>query len=330
MIGLTAFLRPWPDGTTPATATRTPRTATAPTLPATATSTATAATPTPAAPTPTTNSPLDWQPSFPIRAAFYYPWFPEGWNQQGMRPFTHYHPSLGRYDVRSPSVLAAHIHAMRYAGLQAGIASWWGPKSLTDRNLAPLLKGVAGQHFRWSVYHEAEGERDPTVSQLTADLTYLRDRYGKDPHFLRIGGRFVVFVYAQPHDGCAMADRWRRANTVGAYVVLKLFHGYKTCPSQPDGWHQYGPLTAVSDHAPFSYSVSPGFWKANEPTPGLKRNLDNWRQGLRDMVASKARFQLITTFNEWGEGTSVESATEWASPSGMGAYIDALHDIVGG
>jgi hypothetical protein len=34
----------------------------------------------------------------------------------------------------------------------------------------------------------------------------------------------------------------------------------------------------------------------------------------------------VTTFNEWGEGTAVESATEWASPSGYGAYLDALHN----
>jgi hypothetical protein len=44
------------------------------------------------------------------------------------------------------------------------------------------------------------------------------------------------------------------------------------------------------------------------------------------MVASHEPLQLVTTFNEWGEGTAVESATEWASPSGYGAYLDALHN----
>jgi hypothetical protein len=41
----------------------------------------------------------DSQPSFPIRAAFYYPWFPEAWNQQGFNRFTDYTPSLGFYDA---------------------------------------------------------------------------------------------------------------------------------------------------------------------------------------------------------------------------------------
>jgi hypothetical protein len=45
------------------------------------------------------------------------------------------------------------------------------------------------------------------------------------------------------------------------------------------------------------------------------------------MAASGDNWQLITSFNEWGEGTAVESATQWATPSGEGAYLDALHAI---
>ena len=43
------------------------------------------------------------------------------------------------------------------------------------------------------------------------------------------------------------------------------------------------------------------------------------------MVASLEKWQLVTTFNEWGEGTSVESAQEWGSTSGYGQYLDVLH-----
>ena len=31
------------------------------------------------------------------------------------------------------------------------------------------------------------------------------------------------------------------------------------------------------------------------------------------MIGSNAPWQLITTFSEWGEGTSVEDATDWDS-----------------
>ncbi|MFF4751677.1 hypothetical protein ACWD5R_04430 [Streptomyces sp. NPDC002514] len=38
-------------------------------------------------------------------------------------------------------------------------------------------------------------------------------------------------------------------------------------------------------------------------------------------------FQLLVTYSEWGEGTAAESATDWPSASGHGAYMDVLHDV---
>jgi hypothetical protein len=43
------------------------------------------------------------------------------------------------------------------------------------------------------------------------------------------------------------------------------------------------------------------------------------------MIRSRARWQLVTTFNEWGEGTAVEAGAEWPTSTGRGAYLDALH-----
>jgi hypothetical protein len=266
----------------------------------------------------------DTQPSFPIRAAFYYPWFPEAWNQQGFNPFTIYNPSLGFYDA-SQTVTKQHIAAMQYGGIQAGIASWWGQGSRTDAHIPGLLQAAAGTDFRWSIYYENESQGDPSVSQLTNDLTYLRDKYGNDPSFLRINGKFVIFVYADGADACGMADRWKQANTVGAYVVLKVFSGYRTCASQLDSWHQYSPAVATDSQRGYSYAIAPGFWKKGDAVR-LARDLNRWNQNVRDMVASGAPWQLVTTFNEWGEGTSVESAQEWATGSGYGAYLDALHN----
>lgn len=267
----------------------------------------------------------DIQPTFPIRAAFYYPWFPEGWNQQGFNPYTNYTPSTGFYDGDLPSVINQQITAMQYGGIQAGIASWWGQGTKTDSRIAALLQAAAGTTFRWSVYYEQESMGDPSVAQLTNDLTYLRDHYGSDPSFLRINGRFVVFVYSDAADACGMADRWKQANTVDAYLVLKVFSGYTSCASQPSGWHQYSPAVAADYQRGYSYAIAPGFWQKGFPVR-LARDLNRWNQNIRDMIASGAPFQLITTFNEWGEGTSVESAVEWASASGYGAYLDALHN----
>jgi hypothetical protein len=315
--GSSATASPIPSSSGSATPTPTP----APTSTANPTPTPPTPTPTPAPPPPTSS-----QPSLPVRAAFYYPWFPEAWNQQGMDPFTKYHPSLGFYDSGAGATIQQHISAMQYGGIQVGISSWWGVGTRSDGRVPALLANTAGSSFRWTLYYEQESQGDPSADQIASDLRYIRDHYASDPGFFRIGGRFVVFVYTDGGDACAMASRWSQANAgINAYVVLKVFSGFKTCPSQPAGWHQYAPAKATDAQAGFSYAISPGFDKANEATPRLARDLGRWAQNVRDMIASSAPFQLVTTFNEWGEGTSVESATEWASASGYGAYLDLLH-----
>ena len=132
----------------------------------------------------------------------------------------------------------------------------------------------------------------------------------------------MIFVYNTDDTDCKVAKRWRAAAT-GWYVVLKVFSGYRSCDDQPSSWHQYGPAEAADQQAGFSYSISPGFWRADEPSPRLPRNLKRWRQNIREMVAAGDPWQLITTFNEWGEGTAVEEARVWESGR-YGAYLDAL------
>jgi hypothetical protein len=76
-----------------------------------------------------------------------------------------------------------------------------------------------------------------------------------------------------------------------------------------------------------SVTISPGFAHAGPSAdrPQLARDVRRWQESVRDMVASRAPWQLVTTFNEWGEGTAIESATAWRSSSGQGVYLDALH-----
>lgn len=259
-----------------------------------------------------------------VRAAFYYPWFPGGWKQHGIDPYTNFHPSAGYYDGNQVGVVQRQIAAMQYGHISAGIASWWGPGSDTDKHMPTLLQAASGTSFQWTTYYENESRGDPSVSTIRADLTYLRDHYWSSPNWLHLDGKPVVFVYADGNDGCAMAQRWKDANTFGAYVVLKVFPGYQSCAAQPQGWHQYGPASALQKHLPYSVAVSPGFWKVGEQ-PRLARDVNRFRSDVAAMAASSAKFQLVTTFNEWGEGTAVESASEWATPSGYGAYLDALH-----
>ncbi len=285
--------------------------------------------------------PPDYQPSFPIRANFYYQWFPEGWTQNSIFPYTKYRPSLGFYDSGDAATIQSHVRSMVYGKFQATIASWWGQNQKSEQIRVPALLSNAAAvdpSFRVTLYYEREGTANPTEAEIRSDLEYIRTRYGTNPSFLRVNGRPVLFVYNANDTTCSVVDRWKAANdTTNFYLVMKVFSGWATCPSQPDGWHQYGPATAYHQHIPpnpavsGSVNISPGFWHVEDADPPggdrpyLARDIIRWRQNIRDMIASGAQWHLVTSFNEWGEGTSVESADQWASPSGQGVYLDALH-----
>lgn len=265
------------------------------------------------------------QPAFPIRAAFYYNWFPETWHA-GTQP-DHQTPSLGRYDSGDSTVLAAQISQARYAGLDAFISGWWGIGHRTDVRLPKLLAAAQAQGFHVTIYHEPEGIRNPTVAELQQHLAHLKRLADQYPAaWLRVGGRPVIFVYNTGDTDCSTANRWVQASA-GWYINLKVFPGFRNCVSQPASWHQYGPRSPEHSFPPDSFTVSPGYFHWKEATPRLARNVTRWEQNLRQQVASRTRWQLVTSWNEHGEGHPIEPAAQWSSPSGMGHYLDVMRRV---
>ncbi len=273
-------------------------------------------------------------PSASIRATFYYPWFPETWGSTS-NPFTNYHPVLGYYSSDDASVISRHINEMTYAGFDAAIASWWGQGQHSESTRIPALLNNAnnnsnGKNLKWALYYEKESTGDPAVSEITSDLGYIKNHYASNANYLKINSKPVIFVFTDGGDDCSMAQRWHDANAnEGFYVVLKVFNNYTTCQYQPDGWHQYGPASATDSQGKYSYTVSPGYYKKGDVSARLPRlDATTWAANIDKMTTSGAQFQLVTTFNEWGEGTAVEPAdgsNGWASASGYGTYIDILH-----
>ena len=265
------------------------------------------------------------QLSFPVRGAFFYPWFPENWTQAG----TVYHPTLGFYDSGDREIAARELDALRYGKFALGIYSWWGRGSGTNARL-PMHLDVARQTpFRWAIYYEPEGYASPSAVEIRSDLHALASTFAK-PAYAQVRGRPVVFVFEQSTDVCETAARWAQANDVGAYLVLDAAvnpAAASQCPVQPDSWHLYSFSPAGSVVLPgYGVSIAPGFVKTDGRVL-LARDVDRWRRNVQEMVASGAPWQLVISFSEWGEGTAVEPALEWSTPSGYGSYLDVLHEI---
>ncbi|HVD02726.1 MAG TPA: hypothetical protein VNF75_01095 [Candidatus Dormibacteraeota bacterium] len=255
-------------------------------------------------------------PSLPIRAAFFYPWYPESWY-----PESHFTPTLGApYNSSSPSVIQYQIAAMEYAHIEVAIASWWGQGTATDRRIPLLLSASPGTRLRWSLYYE------PAPGNQASDLNYIYAEYASNPSYEHVDGKPVLFVYSRSVASCADAANWVNLNAARFYLDLQVFAGYQSCAVQPDQWHQYAPAEREDAQAGHSFSISPGYWLYSSATAGLARDSGAFAQAVRDMVASGQPWQLVTTWNEWGEGTAVEDAVQWGSADPYGLYVDILHN----
>jgi hypothetical protein len=265
------------------------------------------------------------------RGAFVYERYPEGWTQGGIFPYSHHTPTIGFYDSSDPTVIRSHLARLDYARFDVAIASWRGPGTPSDDRIPALLyeTRATASNVKWAVHYQEEGYANPTPAEIAADLDYV-SAYASDPAYMRIDGRPVLFVFGNA-ESCEMADRWA-GERARFHVVLKVFGGWETCTSQPDSWHQYGITSRTSVHLPHSYLISPGYWKATDATPRLPRATDDeWAETVKTMVASNATWQLVSSLNEWGKGTSIEPATEWVDPSCTdvwnachGRYLDIL------
>ena len=251
----------------------------------------------------------------PITAAFYYAWYPETFE-----PTPHAMPSLGRYRSTDLALIRTHLGVLRRARVDAAIVSWWGVTDRSDarfRRLEQVTEQLRSPE-RLAIYYEPEGQGDPSVARLAADITHVL-ALARSSVYLRVAGRPVIFAFSEKGDGCGMVKRWNQANRGRAHIVLKVFPGYRSCADQPTSWHEYAPAHAQV-WCPASRSRSAR--ASSTPVSRSHGSRAAWRgsaASVRAMYAAHVRWRLVTTFNEWGEGTAVEASTSWGT-----AYLDAL------
>jgi len=280
---------------------------------------------------------------FPLRGIFYYAWYPNNWAPNGYH--VSYQPTNGYYDNNDRTLINNHIDELEYANVDVVIASWWGLDNDNRRPRDWAIKKCMEEtdrrtengeiDLKWAIYYELEAFYNEPMDTIKSDLNYLMERYVNNHDcYAHIDGKPVVFVYTSGSEDNTeeFMKKWADAVDDKWYYVLKVFGGYRDMNNQPSSWHQYGPSTRIHKHKDSSgnlvcLNISPGF-KHADPNKGtfLERASEElWTDLAKEMVGSEVDWQLITSYNEWGEGTSVESALDWQTESGYGMYLDVLN-----
>jgi hypothetical protein len=256
-------------------------------------------------------------------------------------------PAYGAYDSHDPAVVERQVEAARAVGITGFIASWWGPGSFEDRGM-PLLLEAAGKHkLAVSAYYEkiAGDDAASRIKSAVDDIDYLLTRYGSDEAWLRAGGTPVLFVYGRALHELSPAD-WReviaqiRHDNPGGVVLIpdslgarfvSIFDGASTYNITGQTQHKSSAEIRAWAHAAYpervaaagpgkisTVTIIPGYDDRNTGRPAPRPVTDRWGgetyQVLwQEAIAAAPDYVLITSWNEWHEGSELEASVQYGS-----------------
>lgn len=257
---------------------------------------------------------------------------------------THY-PAIGPYDSHDPDLIDRHIDQAQGCGIDGFIATWWGRGDYTDEAFRVLLNRARRKNFEVTVYWErAPGAGHEQIRNAVGDLVYLLRTYGRQPAFLKVNGAPVIFVYGRVLHQVPQSA-WpeiitRTRERVGLDFLL-IADGYRSDWARMfDGVHTYNicgwvagkSIDQIRDEARRRFTaavalargqgaiscitVIPGYDDTKIRTPGInaeRHDGETYRALWEEAIAAGPDWVLITSWNEWHEGSEIEPSLEYGA-----------------
>ncbi|UCC65217.1 MAG: glycoside hydrolase family 99-like domain-containing protein [Anaerolineae bacterium] len=288
------------------------------------------------------------QPGERLVLAFYYTWYDENTWQPGLVPDM----PLTPYVSREPSTIERHVVQAQAAGIDGFVVSWWGPQeenNQTEINLRVLLDVAQECGFLVTVDFELTSPFYASQADVVAALRYLMDTHARHPAFLRYGGQPLIFFWRQQRYDVAtwrairqevdpsQGTLWMAEGVDLAYQdVFDGHHLYNTTwnpPTDPaytaakfrrlvdaynaaHGTHKLWVATAMPGYDDTHIAGRPGTYSYPRQDGAY------YRQTWEAAVASRPEMIVITSFNEWREGTMIEPSVTYGQ-----RYLDLTAEL---
>mgnify|MGYP005854591753 CR=1 FL=1 len=277
------------------------------------------------------------QPERPIMA-FYYPWYEQSdWTYDRMSDLP-----VPRYSGGDDATLRRHIQQAEAAGIDALICAWYGPNETRLNTRCRRLQELAREmgDLKIAVMPEQAVWDDlKTVDGLVNALAVLEQDFMRQPNYLRFRDKPVVFWFNPPSLGNVQVwqqvrDRadpnreqfWFGGTDQAAYLAvydtLYFFDiTWETAPGR--GMASYADLLAGTGRA-FVATVMPGYDDLRVRN-GHQRSRENgayYQRTWVDAVAYNADAVVITSFNEFFEGSHIEPSEQYGD-----LYLQLTQDL---
>jgi hypothetical protein len=287
--------------------------------------------------------------------AFYYAWYGLDQWAPGKVSDT---PAVP-YASKDRDTIVRHVDQARGAGIDAFAMAWYGPavqNNQTENNFRTLLEVAAERGFRCTVDFETRSPFYHSQADIVEALRYLINNHAAHAAFLRYEGKPVFFFWAVGQvftgQGQAAVDAWAsirqqvdpQHNTLwiadGADIefqrVFDGHHLYNITWNPPANVHNtlstwggrvrsYG-----SEHAArrlWVATVMPGYndlfiQGRSGRFAHDRRNGAYYREAWQAAMDSEPDLIVITSFNEWLEGTQIEPSVSYGN-----LYLDLTSEL---
>lgn len=272
--------------------------------------------------------------------AYYYAWY----DMDTWRSGTTADLPAQLYESSDPRVIQRHILQAQSAGIDAFNVAWLGPRNPTDRNLTLVLANAERLGFAASVGFETDSSFLRSRADFVEALSYAIRTHGGHPAYLRFEGKPVIFFWrlgAIPTDGLSSSiEAWRevrrevdpegRTLWIGEgdqFQYLAVFDGIHPysiawAPNVAQVLAAYAGRTrqqavALRDRKLWVATVMPGYDDRRTGRADAfardRAGVGFYRETWAGAIASNPDMIIVTSWNEWVEGSQIEPSQTYGA-----------------
>ena len=284
----------------------------------------------------------------PLVLAFYYSWYDQNTWTSGLTTDQPVQP----YISSDPATIERHVSQAQAAGIDALVQSWYGPQennNQTETNFRVLLDMAAANGLRAAVDFETTGPFFPNRGSVLDALRYLLTVHAQHPAYLRYEGKPVIFFWRQQRFSVddwieirSQVDPGRNSLWIAEGVDISyqaVFDGHHlySIAWSPDVGHTLADWSSRVRRYE-SQNGADRLWIATT-MPGYndtrtdradafavdRRSGAYYRETWSAALASQPDWVVITSFNEWVEGTMIEPSQGYGN-----LYLDLTYELATG